>query len=106
MDKIKYVEYLLRNAFRLQEELFKEEKDRELSFINILSGREKQDLVRDISTTINFYGQQNIMKKEVLTLRFLDGKLIKEVASLTNYSESNVKLILKESKQKLLNLIN
>lgn len=102
MDKKKYMEYLLRNCYRLKDELLQKEECREICLVNYLSKEEKEKLVKDIILTIDFYENLEIIIREIFILRFLKSKLIKEVADITNYSEDNIKRILAKYKEILL----
>ncbi|MBF0716062.1 hypothetical protein [Gemelliphila palaticanis] len=105
MDKKKYIEYLLRNCYRLKEEFSKDEQDRGICLVNFLDKDEERDLIKDITIAINFYESLDIIKREIMILRFLKSKLIKEVAEITNYSESNIKLVLTDCKNKFLEML-
>lgn len=102
MNKKKYVEYLLRNCYRLKEEFNKKDCDKSICLVDFLGEDEKRNFIKDITITINFYENLDVIKREIFILRFLKSKLIKEVASITNYSESAIKLILVDNKNRLI----
>lgn len=101
MDKDLYTEYLLRNAFRLEEEFLKKEEERSLCILEFMEKREKINLIKDVSATIEFYNNLDFIKKEALLLRYIKGMLIKEVAETMHYSETRLKKIYRECKDRL-----
>ncbi len=100
-----YINYLLKNAHRLYSELILKESERTCCLVGFLKDDEKEKLYSDIETTIKFYNDLPIIKKDIFVLRFLNNKLLKEVANITHYSETRVKTIIAEEKEKLLNML-
>ncbi|MBU0278188.1 MULTISPECIES: hypothetical protein [unclassified Gemella] len=96
----KYIEYLLRNAYRLEKDLLKEGENK-LDIREYLNKEEQIKLVKDVLTTINFYNSLDIVYKEAMLLRYVKNYLIKEVAEKTHFSQSHLKAIFKECKSEL-----
>lgn len=105
MDKELYVEYLLRNSFRLEEEFLKKEEDRGICVLEFMEKKEKISLIKDVLSTVEFYNNLEFIKKEAMLLRYVKGMLVKEVAEITHYSETRLKKIYRECKDKLLKII-
>lgn len=103
MEKKKYIEYLLRNAYRLEKELVKE--DSNFYPMEYLNKDERIKLVKDVITTIKFYNSLDIVYREAMILRYVKSYLIKEVAEKTHFSQSRLKAIFKECKSELSDLL-
>ncbi|MBF0710365.1 MULTISPECIES: RNA polymerase sigma factor [unclassified Gemella] len=98
MERKLYIEYLLKNVFRLEEGFL---KDKELGLLDYISNEEKVSLIRDLLVTKDVYSHLDIAKREVLILRYIEGLMVKEIAQKLHYSETRVKQICKEAKETL-----
>ncbi|MDO4814206.1 MAG: sigma factor-like helix-turn-helix DNA-binding protein [Gemella sp.] len=99
MERKLYVEYLLKNAFRLEDEFLQD--DTKTSLLEHMSNKEKVILVKDVLATIELYNNTDIARREVLILRYIKGLLVKEVAKKLHYSETRVKQICRAAKEEL-----
>ena len=103
-DNKKYIEYLLRNLERLDYELTYGFKT--FSLIRVLTCDELADFKDDIFLVKEWYKNMPIFEREILTLKYEKGHLIKEIATFTHYSESYIKEIISKQKKILLKTIN
>lgn len=99
MNQARYMDYLLRNAFRLKEEWDYDDNKKSFCLQKFLSFSQKAQLLSDIDFTIRFYENLPIIKKEIMILYYVESYLIKEIADKLHYSMSRVKAILKECRE-------